>query len=134
MLLVLINLITYHEIMCSGLFLRWMKTEHPLSEQTQTNNLLYCVQVLVKAGDKVAVGDPLMVMIAMKMEVRAPCWLCLTRILTFKLFESRAHTLTDEFDLLSVFVSCSTQSEHPSLVWSRRFSSARALRPIDMPL
>lgn len=29
-----------------------------------------CVQVLVKAGDKVTVGDPLMVMIAMKMEVR----------------------------------------------------------------
>lgn len=29
-----------------------------------------CVQVLVKAGDKVAVGDPLVVMIAMKMEVR----------------------------------------------------------------
>lgn len=28
------------------------------------------LQVLVKAGDKVAVGDPLMVMIAMKMEVR----------------------------------------------------------------
>lgn len=27
-------------------------------------------QVLVKAGDKVAVGDPLVVMIAMKMEVR----------------------------------------------------------------
>uniref|UniRef100_A0A667YA68 Methylcrotonyl-CoA carboxylase subunit n=1 Tax=Myripristis murdjan TaxID=586833 RepID=A0A667YA68_9TELE len=33
-----------------------------------------CVQVLVKAGDKVTVGDPLMVMIAMKMEhtIRAP--------------------------------------------------------------
>lgn len=33
-------------------------------------SLFSCVQVLVKAGDKVTVGDPLMVMIAMKMEVR----------------------------------------------------------------
>lgn len=39
---------------------------------------LLCVQVLVKAGDKVSVGDPLMVMIAMKMEVRESCWLRLT--------------------------------------------------------
>lgn len=29
--------------------------------------------MLVKAGDQVAVGDPLMVMIAMKMEVRVSC-------------------------------------------------------------
>lgn len=41
-----------------------------VSSPIKLNNLLCCVQVLVKAGDKVAVGDPLMVMIAMKMEVR----------------------------------------------------------------
>lgn len=36
------------------------------------SKLLFCVQVLVKAGDRVTAGDPLMVMIAMKMEVREP--------------------------------------------------------------
>lgn len=63
----------------------------------------YCVQVLVKAGDKVTVGDPLMVMIAMKMEVRDSCWLYLTHILTFNLFESRAPTLTAECLIKSIF-------------------------------
>lgn len=52
--------------------------------QTHSINLMCCVQVLVKAGDKVAVGDPLVVMIAMKMEVRD----CLSPLI------GESHTLT----------------------------------------
>lgn len=82
-----------------------------------------CVQVLVKAGDKVTVGDPLMVMIAMKMEVRH-WW--------FLPFSRCTHTDTHCWvsnDVTSCICLCSIRSGHQSQVWSRRFSSARALRP-----
>lgn len=59
-------------------------------------DVLHCVQVMVKAGDKVAVGDPLMVMIAMKMEVRDSC---LARILTF------THVLDDSTNKVVCFFS-----------------------------
>lgn len=82
-----------------------------------------CVQVLVKAGDKVTVGDPLMVMIAMKMEVRH-WW--------FLPFSRCTHTDTHCWvsnDVTSCICLCSIRSGRQSQVWSRRFSSARALRP-----
>lgn len=79
---------------------------------------------MVKAGDRVAVGDPLMVMIAMKMEVRpSTCF----DILHLTWCIGVTHSFAN---YLFVLCLCSTPSGRPSLVSSRGSSSARALRPI----
>ena len=63
-----------------------------------------------------------MVMIALKMEVKDPCWFCPPH--------TNTHTHIHTFTFVPCLCLCSTWSGRQSQAWSRRFSSARAPRPI----